>query len=69
MAVYAARQRQIEEGGTRILNEEHHCLKARAMRKIDLAKPQQAECHLFGDWVNNRLNSKRGTLKIGPGKI
>ena len=26
--------------------------KARATRKIDLAKPQQADCHLFGARVN-----------------
>jgi competence protein ComEC len=34
------------------LNEEHHCRKARATRKIDLAKPQQADRHLFGARVN-----------------
>lgn len=33
--------------------EEHHCQKARATRKIDLAKPQQADWHLFGARVNN----------------
>ena len=41
------------KGHSPALNEEDHCLKARTTRKIDLAKPQQADCHLFGARVNN----------------
>jgi diaminopimelate epimerase len=52
VTICAARQRQIEESEALGLNEEHHCQKARATRKIDLAKLQQADCHLFGVRVN-----------------
>ena len=51
----AIRERQIEESVALGLSEEHHCPKARATRKIDLAKPQQAKCHPFGARVNNGL--------------
>ncbi len=50
VTICAARQRQIEEGAALVLSEDHHCPKARATRKIDLAKLQQVDCHLFGGW-------------------
>lgn len=38
--------------------------KARATRRIDLAKPQQADCHLFGARVNNFVHQKCNDLGI-----
>jgi len=35
-------------------------------RKIDLAKLQQADSHLFGAWVNNTRQDENGALKARP---
>ncbi|MBS0650145.1 MAG: hypothetical protein JSR93_03180 [Verrucomicrobia bacterium] len=35
-----------------VLKEEHHCQGARATMKIDFAKPQPADGHLFEVGVN-----------------
>ncbi len=53
--ICAARQRQIEEGEVLVLNEEHHCQRQGRREKIDLAKPQQADCLLFGARVNKHV--------------
>jgi hypothetical protein len=40
-----------------VLNDEDHSREARPRRKIDLAKLQQADCHLFECRVNNAKSS------------
>src|SRR5579872_4084514 len=52
-----------------VLNDEDHSREARPRRKIDLAKLQQADCHLFECRVNKsaflKANTVESMLKIG----
>ena len=43
-----------------VLNDEDHSREARPRRKIDLAKLQQADCHLFECRVNNQVCPAKG---------